>query len=1164
MREALPKNRRILLHLASNPHKVAELELEDAIGSGANCIVYDAWLILGEKNRLPVRLKELFPVGASVGRLTNDSSVCWVSKELKENHWERFREASQKQLRIMSIDALRNSSVQAIDALYQGNDTLYLMLGSDHGVSYDKDQDNTLFDTIETCISIANATQVLHEHGLLHLDIKPENVLVIPETRQIVKLLDFDSIISKDLLYKRQGNVSFSYEYAAPELRRGMIAEIREATDVFSIGTVLFQRVIGRLPEADDMNAFSDWDFDALAKMKSASGRARRLLKTLLRRVLSTSPRLRMQTASEMADCLREIQDDLVHRSSFVVSNIVTSFETVLGRSEELKRIADMHKMGMKTVVVKGVGGIGKTSIVLAYIKEYGSRFDSVTFGRYQGSVRSFLMDQDTIMINGQSADEPSDWAARKALLKQAFRSDDLLVVDGFDGGVDDPDLSMLLNLPCRIMITTRDDLSVVMNDPTFVQTIHVGPIDERFQLDLLRRFHNKAVDDEEKRLYLELSKSVGSHTLFLRLFASNLQASGKSIRELHAYFSQQGLSGLGDARIPVFKDGLKRDTIAGHIESLFEMSGLSQEAKSLLKTATTLGKSRMTKGAFIKRCGGDTKLLNALNEELLERGWIDASDSIHGHCMHDLVRMVIMGTKAQGAEVNAAFLASISKEIDWVARNLALDEEYSYSLSFDDEVSFEYSYDTLENELSESLRLRKTAQFAMGICSELMHTETREKAIDFLIKLTDFNPSRVSALDAADLDLAHFLLLPRTQEGMTLLQKLDTVLLAMTMFIAQYGYIYAVDRDRKEALRNGGLELSVKTLLSLLKQSEPLDRQVLGKLDSAIRAIVIQYQNHDSLSLITHELDTILLQAVNELQRLACDCTKRVASGEVSCPQRLKLYNALDAVIRHVEECAVNEERMWREAQRNENESLSSKERLVQEFLDEYVDSDFNTEVLERVIACSEFSASDINGIFMDILDAFQLGMVGMRIRFHHPNTLRIAKDTECRQKAYVAVSLFSKWLDTVDENELPREHSFSCLLSLFSLTLIETLNGILYGESENHKAMLNFHRECFKHLISCKRLRIWPSLDLMYCNDWQLFHCWLGYESEVFSFLQELYGMAVAAREVDVIDEDGFLEITQDFGRVLSYGKNTEYKEFFTKVTNDALGVDFDVETD
>lgn len=56
----------------------------------------------------------------------------------------------------------------------------------------------------------------------------------------------------------------------------------------------------------------------------------------------------------------------------------------------------------------------------------------------------------------------------------------------------------------------------------------------------------------------------------------------------------------------------------------------------------------------------------------------------------------------------------------------------------------------------------------------------------------------------------------------------------------------------------------------------------------------------------------------------------------------------------------------------------------------------------------------------------------------------------------------------------------------------------------------------------------------------------------------------MAVAAREVDVIDEDGFLEITQDFGRVLSYGKNTEYKEFFTKVTNDALGVDFDVETD
>ena len=70
-------------------------------------------------------------------------------------------------------------------------------MSCDNGVSYNEVKDESLKDILKTSLAITKALGVYHKNGYLHLDIKPSNVLVIPETKELVKLFDFDSVVKR-------------------------------------------------------------------------------------------------------------------------------------------------------------------------------------------------------------------------------------------------------------------------------------------------------------------------------------------------------------------------------------------------------------------------------------------------------------------------------------------------------------------------------------------------------------------------------------------------------------------------------------------------------------------------------------------------------------------------------------------------------------------------------------------------------------------------------------------------------------------------------------------------------------------------------------------------------------------------------------------------------
>lgn len=100
---------------------------------------------------------------------------------------------------------------------------------------------------------LAAALTVTHEMGIVHRDMKPDNVMLIADREVIggerTKILDFGiaKIANSSGGKTRTHAILGSAPYMAPEQCRGS-AEITDRTDVYALGVILFEMLTGRLP----------------------------------------------------------------------------------------------------------------------------------------------------------------------------------------------------------------------------------------------------------------------------------------------------------------------------------------------------------------------------------------------------------------------------------------------------------------------------------------------------------------------------------------------------------------------------------------------------------------------------------------------------------------------------------------------------------------------------------------------------------------------------------------------------------------------------------------------------------------------------------------------------------------------------------------------------
>ncbi len=105
----------------------------------------------------------------------------------------------------------------------------------------------------EIAIQIADALSVAHEHGIIHRDIKPHNILINNEN--VAKVADFGiaRAVSSDTVVAG-GSALGSVHYISPEQARG--GYVDASSDIYALGVVLYEMLTGALP-IDGDNAVS-------------------------------------------------------------------------------------------------------------------------------------------------------------------------------------------------------------------------------------------------------------------------------------------------------------------------------------------------------------------------------------------------------------------------------------------------------------------------------------------------------------------------------------------------------------------------------------------------------------------------------------------------------------------------------------------------------------------------------------------------------------------------------------------------------------------------------------------------------------------------------------------------------------------------------------------
>lgn len=98
--------------------------------------------------------------------------------------------------------------------------------------------------TIDIGIQVAKALEAAHAAGVIHRDIKSQNIIVGPTGA--AKLVDFGIATAEKLADGIDETVLGTVHYVAPERARG--EQATPATDIYSLGVVLYEMATGRLP----------------------------------------------------------------------------------------------------------------------------------------------------------------------------------------------------------------------------------------------------------------------------------------------------------------------------------------------------------------------------------------------------------------------------------------------------------------------------------------------------------------------------------------------------------------------------------------------------------------------------------------------------------------------------------------------------------------------------------------------------------------------------------------------------------------------------------------------------------------------------------------------------------------------------------------------------
>ena len=161
-----------------------------------------------------------------------------------------------------------------------------------------------LEEAIDISKQLCSATQEAHNRGIIHRDIKPQNVIV--KSDGSIKILDFGIALAKGSMQITQANnVMGSVHYLAPELAKGEPATVQ--SDIYALGIVLYEMLTGDVPfKADNAVQVAIMQMrNTMPSPRSINPSIPQSVENIILKATAKDPMMRYRNCAEMLDDLR-------------------------------------------------------------------------------------------------------------------------------------------------------------------------------------------------------------------------------------------------------------------------------------------------------------------------------------------------------------------------------------------------------------------------------------------------------------------------------------------------------------------------------------------------------------------------------------------------------------------------------------------------------------------------------------------------------------------------------------------------------------------------------------------------------------------------------------------------------------------------------------------
>jgi hypothetical protein len=348
------------------------------------------------------------------------------------------------------------------------------------------------------------------------------------------------------------------------------------------------------------------------------------------------------------AQQLRAFVDDYFdsHATTHSLSPFLTDFMPagkVVGRQDDLDILHQHLQANLPTVVVNGIGGIGKTTFARKYATDYQTHYTHIVWLEQSSTLISALAYNERL-----HTDTPAEYVAEIARFKwimgklAGIQGNNLLVIDNYARTNEDEQHKILACLRdaslqhWRVLLTSREKVKQI--------GFKEMPLDILTEQNAIALFclgcKTKSFEENELKVLL---KMIHYHTLMIELLAKNYDKSWDldSLQDLCNILAEKAIDS------PMLQENVSTEhsqteiQLSHYLQKIFNLSVLGEDEQYILQQMAVLPTLPIAGKDLLAWIGDNTQTYKPTLQKLAEKGWLACPDN-RTFEMHRLVQMLV------------------------------------------------------------------------------------------------------------------------------------------------------------------------------------------------------------------------------------------------------------------------------------------------------------------------------------------------------------------------------------------------------------------------------------------------------------------------------------------------------------------------------------------